>query len=200
MFIKLLLFLTRPMVLNVTVFNWTYSLNIFRFPRTHNKLLRSNALVTLHLISYVTKLSSSSQSFDKHRALSSPTTCYRENKGSKRAFFNIQNPGAVISFLLVFIQFITSFEYFVFMALSVRIKNHYIKKCPLPSTLPLISAAASTDTFPPIDYSSPVRGCNFGPFVTSFVTSCNNSPWNICFSLLWFFSFTIMSDFENLAL
>ena len=37
-------------------------------------------------------------------------------------------------FLLVFIQFVTSFECFVFMALSVRIKNPYIEKCLLSMT------------------------------------------------------------------
>ena len=66
---------------------------------------------------------------------------YGENKGSKQALLDIQNPGVVISFLLVFVQFVAFFECFVFMALSVRIKIPYIEKCA-------VSARAFTDTFP----------------------------------------------------
>ena len=55
--------------------------------------------------------------------------------------FDIQNPGVVISFLLVFVQFVAFFECFVFMALSVRIKIPYIEKSAT-------SARAFTDTFP----------------------------------------------------
>ena len=40
----------------------------------------------------------------------------------------------------------------------------------------LISARASTDNFPPIDCSFPVRGCNIGSILTSFVISCIISP------------------------
>ena len=59
MFIKLSLLLARSMALNVTVFNWTYSLDILWLPHRHNKLLRNNASRTLHLTPYLTTLSSS---------------------------------------------------------------------------------------------------------------------------------------------
>ena len=79
--------------------------------------------------------------------------------------FIIQNPGVIISFVLVFFQSVASFECFVFMALSVWIKSPYIEKCLFPTT-PKPSCA---DTFPPIDCFSPVRGCNFGPILTLLV-------------------------------
>ena len=55
----LLLSLVRSMTLNVTVFNWRYSLQILWLPHTHSKLLRSNAQLILHLSPYITRLSSS---------------------------------------------------------------------------------------------------------------------------------------------
>ena len=58
----------------------------------------------------------------------------KKNKGSKQALSNIRNSGVVISFLPVFVQFVASFECFVFMALSVRIKNLCIEKCPSSTT------------------------------------------------------------------
>ena len=73
---------------------------------------------------------------------------------------------------------VTYFECFVFMALSVQIKNSYIEKCPLPrhqNSLALIPALASIDKFPPIDFSSSVRGRSNCSNLTSFVTSCNMS-------------------------
>ena len=93
--------------------------------------------------------------------------------------FIIKNPGVIISFALVFFQSVASFECFVFMALSVWIKNPYIEKCLL-STTPKPSCA---DTFPPIDCFSPVRGCNFWPYSNIVCTSCNILPILSCNSL-----------------
>ena len=91
----------------------------------------------------------------------------------------MQNSGVAISFLLVFIQFVISFECFVFMALSLQIENLPSKNalCPWHEIPPaLISACASTDRFSSMDYSSPVTGCNIGSILTSFVTFCDILP------------------------
>ena len=42
------------------------------------------------------------------------------------------------------------------------------------NSLVLISARASIDVFPPTNRSSPVRGCQIGSILSSFVTSCIN--------------------------
>ena len=110
------------------------------------------------------------------QAFFSHTTCYWENKGWKKALFNIQNSGVVISFLPEFVQFIASFKCFVFMALSVWIKNPYIEKCPLSTTSKLSCTDISSCYHWYVSSSSPVRGCNSNSILTSFVTSSNISP------------------------
>ena len=64
------------------------------------------------------------------RSFSSHATCYQENKGSKWALFNIQNSGAVISFLLVLIKCITSFRCFFFHGVEISYKKALHQKTP----------------------------------------------------------------------
>ena len=102
-----------------------------------------------------------------------------KRKGSKEAMFNIRNSGVVMSFLLVFVQFIISFEYFVFMVLSVRIKIPYIEKCPL-STRPKISCTDISSCFHQLRFHLLAILLQLEVLISAlfkqFVTSCNISP------------------------
>ena len=107
-------------------------------PSIHNKLLRSKAWLILHLIPYITTLSSSF-SFSEiiwHNHLTNIENSFpillviKKTRGvsepcSTFEILDLQSP------LLVFIQFKKSFECFVFMALNNRIKKPYIEKCCL---------------------------------------------------------------------
>lgn len=104
---------------DVTVFNWTYSLDFLRLPRTHNKLLRSNAQLILHSFLYLTTQSSSFRFNENiwHNCLTNIELSFLIPLVIEKTR-RVNEPCLTFEVLEHF-QFEASFECFVFMALNV---------------------------------------------------------------------------------